>query len=233
MDSGAKDLVEKHIPLVERIASHLAHRSRGQVSTEELMGYGTEGLIEAARRYDPARGVPFESFAYYRIRGSIMDGMKQMIGLPTWIREQAGIAETFDSVLEAESERPAPSDTAEAARALALSLGALVTGFILLSSMPEGSLRDDRRPSVEEHTLHEEEHQLLAAGLNVLTAKQRQVVEMHYQKGLSFSDIGVHLGIHKTSVSRQHAQALKRLREHLEYVYQDAGSTMTGRGGTG
>src|SRR5438105_1748860 len=71
-------LVEKHLPLVQSVARKLKAQISARVEFDDLIGYGSKGLIEAAERFDPKHGVAFTTFAYYRIRGAMLDGLRTM-----------------------------------------------------------------------------------------------------------------------------------------------------------
>src|SRR3954467_4207420 len=71
-------LVEKHLPLVQSIARKLKAQITARTDFDNLVGYGSKGLIEAAERFDPSHGVAFTTFAYYRIRGAMLDGVRTM-----------------------------------------------------------------------------------------------------------------------------------------------------------
>src|ERR1044071_1344340 len=79
MGAGDRDrLVEQHLPLVEHIARKVRKQITARVPIEDLCGYGSKGLIEAAERFDPRHGVAFTTFAHYRIRGAMLDGLRTM-----------------------------------------------------------------------------------------------------------------------------------------------------------
>src|SRR5262245_52320469 len=73
-----KSLVEQHLPLVQSIARKVKRTLSAAIDIEDLVGYGSKGLVEAAERYDPRQGVAFSTFAYYRIRGAMFDGLRTM-----------------------------------------------------------------------------------------------------------------------------------------------------------
>src|SRR5438270_7482312 len=71
-------LIEQHLPLVHAIAGKLRRTLRRPIDTEDLIAYGSKGLVEAAERFDARQGVAFATFAYYRIRGAMYDGLRTM-----------------------------------------------------------------------------------------------------------------------------------------------------------
>src|SRR6516164_7092955 len=73
-----KSLVEQHLPLVHAVARKVKRTLNAAVDLEDLVGYGSKGLVEAAERFDARQGVAFSTFAYYRIRGAMYDGLRTM-----------------------------------------------------------------------------------------------------------------------------------------------------------
>src|SRR5438045_7517774 len=75
-------LVADNLPFVRAIAAKVKEQLPREIEFDDLVAYGTQGLIEAAERYDPAHGTAFTTFSYYRIRGAIYDGLRGMGWLP-------------------------------------------------------------------------------------------------------------------------------------------------------
>src|SRR5947207_15579345 len=71
-------LVEQHLSLVQAIAAKLKRTLGRSIDFDDLVGYGTKGLLEAAQRFDPTQGASFSTFAYYRVRGAMLDGLRTM-----------------------------------------------------------------------------------------------------------------------------------------------------------
>ena len=104
-------LVLAYSPIVKHVAGRIAARMPPHVDLADLVAYGLAGLIEAVERYDPARGVQFESFASLRIRGAIIDAMRSLDWVPRAVRDEARELErTSADLLSAFSGcRPTPS----------------------------------------------------------------------------------------------------------------------------
>ena len=84
---------EETLDLVEIVARQVGRVIGGAVELDDLRSFGREGLLDAARRYDPSRGVPFRGYANYRVRGAIFDGVRKMSRLPRRVHERlAGLS---------------------------------------------------------------------------------------------------------------------------------------------
>src|SRR6187551_1488853 len=161
-------LVEKHLPLVQSVARKLKTQITARVDFDDLVGYGSKGLIEAAERFDPKHGVTFTTFAYYRIRGAMLDGLRTMgwYSRADYARYRAeeraneylqnqsdreGAAamaprEAGDIGPSPESEPVASAKVAEALGSIAQVLGAIATVHIT-SLEAAASVADDRLPA--------------------------------------------------------------------------------------
>src|SRR6187399_2930876 len=76
--ADVKELVDKHLSLVQGIARKVKRSVGASIELDDLIGYGSKGLVEAAERFDGRAGVAFTTFAYYRIRGAMYDGLRSM-----------------------------------------------------------------------------------------------------------------------------------------------------------
>src|SRR5215207_10301471 len=110
-----QDAIEEHLPLVRHIVFQVAVHFPRHVDREELARAGALGLVEAARRYDEARGVPFDRFAAQRIRGAILDAVRAADWAPRSVRTLARKLEAVEQRLATELGRvPSVHETAEA-----------------------------------------------------------------------------------------------------------------------
>jgi len=77
-EENRDELIERYLPYVRSIAQTIISKLPAQIDINDLIGYGRIGLIEAVERFDRTRGVSFKTFAYYRIKGAIYDGLRQI-----------------------------------------------------------------------------------------------------------------------------------------------------------
>ena len=89
-DQAPRDiLIEHYLPLVHGIAKRLDFKLKGHVDTDDLISCGAIGLIDAVEHFDPARGVTFETYCAYRVRGAILDAVREMDWVPRLVRTRA------------------------------------------------------------------------------------------------------------------------------------------------
>lgn len=215
-------LVEGHLELSRRAAAMIFPRVRGYIEFEELVSLANAGLTEAASRFDPTRGASFATFAWYRVQGSILDGLRRATHLPrrTWAKLVA--LRAASDYLENRAERevaatrkgtPPPSGAA-ALTAVRDAMSAIRTMYV---TSLEG-LREDRgfdpgeqgtiADQIDSHRLAER----LRAALDRLPERERELMKKHYWEGKNLLEAGAELGISKSWASRLHAQAVERLR---------------------
>lgn len=214
-------LIEKHLPLVQAIARKVKKTLTAAIDYEDLVGYGSKGLVEAAERFDPTQGVTFSTFAYYRIRGAILDSLR---GDPE--RQRVGARPDLVAVAPSRHARAAndngrvyrPDEPTTERLSWLLSESAAVH----LTSLDEiGSLPDEAAPHPDEEVERHRLAERVATALSALPEIERRVVELHYYEELSFSEIGAKLGICKPWAFRLHNKALRQLKEKLAELNDD------------
>jgi RNA polymerase sigma factor for flagellar operon FliA len=213
-------LVERHLELVQRAAQLVYRRVRDHVELEELVALGNAGLAEAAQRYQPDSGVAFTTFAWYRVQGAIVDGLRRASPLPrrVWARLVAlrGAGEYLEHAaardVGANQRGAAPASGPDAAATLRSAMSAIRTMY--LTSL-EAVAEDDLPAELPEHGDRIDTRRLAAklrAAIDQLPERERALVTKHYWEGKNLLEAGAELGISKSWASRLHAQAVDRLR---------------------
>lgn len=213
--------VEEHRPLVTSIAHKLRVELDLQCELDDLLAYGFRGLVEARARYDASRGVQFNTFAYYRIRGAIMDGIRQMAWLPRRAWAKLRVAEATDAVAEEVGQGRAANPTGRAdvggtAEALDGVLARITSAYVAAATGQDEQMAE--RGSPEQTLLGGEQRARVRAALSELPERERALVQGFYFDGRRFDEIATELGISKSWASRLHSKALDRLREHLAEI---------------
>jgi RNA polymerase sigma factor for flagellar operon FliA len=211
-DAGLRArLIERYLPAAQKIAAH-AYSKRGPQAPQfaDYLQWARLGMLEAFERYDPAREASFVTFAGYRIRGAILNGLDQASeGAAQWAHRRELEHQRVDSLLEGATEG------AEALERLAdLTLG-LALGFALedsdLSAEPE--VYDPYRV-LEVKRLRER----LLLIVEALPEREARIVKWHYFEHMDFKLIGLALRLSKGRISQLHSRALKLIREGLRSV---------------
>lgn len=220
--SGQKKLVEEHIPFVRSIARKL----REQVPTiefDDLVGFGMQGLIEAAQRFDDRHGVAFTTFAYYRVRGAMFDGLRSMGWLPRSEYARLRVEERASTYLHNVSSRgdakpegaAAEGDVETKVRDLSDALHGVAAVFVtLLGRNEEQQLLDDRAAPHELLERHQMAERVRRA-LGRLPDKERNLIEQYYFHDQTLEQVGASMGLSKSWTSRLHARAIALLRESM------------------
>jgi len=218
-------LVEEHLELARRAAVMIHPRVRQYVEFEELVALANTGLAEAAHRFDPTRGVPFGGFAWYRVQGAVIDGLRKLTSLPRRTWAQLVALRAASEYLEHRGERDvgaaqrgAPSASgADALAAAKAALAAVRTMYVTsLEAMRDGGFDPAAEAAAPDERLDTARAGAqLRAAIARLPERERQLMTMHYWEGKNLLEAGAALGISKSWASRLHAQAVERLRDAL------------------
>lgn len=212
--------VELHLPLVKKIAGTLfSQRYFDGVPFEEYVQLGLVGLLQAIDRYDPLAGAKFETYAQYRIKGSIMSGLEKATEVNQQVVTLRRVArERIESLISTPSSATASPAVVDAQgsfdRLVEVSLG-LAVAFMLEDSAlfrsGEGTCWDNG----ENNLAYKQLQQKLGSAMTVLTDRERAVMESHYFQHESFDVIAQNISLTKGRVSQLHRQALSKLRQAL------------------
>jgi RNA polymerase sigma factor for flagellar operon FliA len=209
-------LIRKHAALVDRAARRIAARTGGAVAAEDLWSAGAMGLLEAARRFDGAQDVKFETFAEHRVRGAMLDELRRMDHLPRRLRQEAEKLEAARSRVSQQLGREAGAE--DLASALGLTLEE-VDGLASLAQPHLPVLEDSlasASPSAETHAADAQGRRALVAALAELPERLQLVMSLHYEEDLTYREIARVLGVSEPRVCQLHREAVKLLREAVE-----------------
>lgn len=226
MEPRRQALIEAHLPLVDHVVRKIAGSFPGFVDRQELASAGRLGLTEAAIRYEFDRGVPFAPFAARRIRGSVLDLLRQNDWVPRSIRETARRADGATQTLHHRLGR-APEDH-EIAEAIGVEVGELrdtrqAVAHGVLTTIDAGNGDDDPLLRLvdpgamgpDERIEHRELQGYLRAALDSLPERLRLIVVSHYLDGRSLDDIAQVLGITPSRVSQLRSDAIEIIRDGI------------------
>ena len=229
--------IEQHLPLVRHIVFQVAVRFPRHVDREELARAGALGLVEAARRFDPDKGVPFERFASQRIRGAILDAVRAADWAPRSVRTLARTLEKTNQELSSALGRPptpgemataldtTPEDLARLQERLHRSV-VLALDHHLADADAEGQTLGDTITDAGPEPLETLEQRELRAylrdAIELLPPRHRLVVIGYFLDGRTSAELADFLGITESRVSQLRSESLTMLRDAINAQYDDA-----------
>ncbi len=218
-------LILEYAPLVKLVAGRLSMYLGYNVEYDDLVSYGIFGLIDAIDKFDYTKPVKFETYASLRIRGAILDQIRKMDWIPRTIRQKQKQIDAAMKEFEVTYGRQATD--AE----LALQLGIekeeyaewqtqmKVTNVVSLNEFMEQGSDVANRKDASSHYAQPEEafeqnelREVLRDALELLTEKERKVIELYYYEDLTLKEISVVLEVSESRISQLHTKALQKMK---------------------
>jgi RNA polymerase sigma factor for flagellar operon FliA len=221
-------LVVEHLGLVKALALRLARRVPAQVEVSELVSAGVIGLVDAASRYKPSLGVPFDAFARRRVHGAMLDSLRGLDWAPRSVRRMR--REIDEAIARTRAACGREPEAVDIARELGVSeaeydrmldqVRALDVGAIRQQSSGHGGasileLALDPQESALERIERSELREHLVQALEGLPPRERRVLSLYYEHELTLAEIGAVIGVGESRVSQLRTQAIARLRSRL------------------
>jgi RNA polymerase sigma factor FliA len=229
-----EQLVISHIPLVNAIAAGVRRKLPIQVELDDLVQAGSLGLIDAARKFDARKKVPFESYAKYRIRGAILDSLRQADWASRDLRRRQKQIETASRTLGAELGRT-PTDC-EIAERLGINVNRLrklmTDGRALARKCEVGWSDPDACREAAEDPYKQPDHlcarsrlrEILGGAMAFLPRRSRKMIRLYYAGELTMREIGDIFGVNESRVSQIHKRSLELLASRLRSSGIDSSS---------
>jgi RNA polymerase sigma factor for flagellar operon FliA len=218
-------LVTENLPLVGYLVNELVVRLPGHVSRDDLSSAGMTALLQAARAYDPERGVPFNRYASTRIRGAMLDELRAQDWAGRSVRQKARERDNAAAQLEATLGRPATRD--ELAEYMGVDPSALdstehdVHRSVVLSLQGFGDVDvveaviPAQRESPEDVILKREQVGYLHSAVAALPEKLRTVIAGYFFEGRTTAEIAAELRVGESRISQLRSEALLLLRDGM------------------
>lgn len=211
-------LIEKHKPMVLHLAKKISNSLPFAPEFEDLVAYGQLGLLEASERFDSTRGNSFGTFAFYRIRGAIYDGLREMGAISR--SRSFRFAANANEMLMTEADDAVHETGAGSVDDEVKSIEKLVDSLIpiyFLSLDAEGAMevKDDaafKHADFEQRDLLDSVKRVLAE----IEPEESELLSKIYFKNLSMTEVAAQMGVTKSWVSRLHARAIKHLQAALK-----------------
>jgi RNA polymerase sigma factor for flagellar operon FliA len=223
-----EQLVQRFVPLVKRIAYHLLARLPASIQFEDLVQNGMLGLLDAMDRYETGFGAQFETYATQRVRGAMLDGLRENDWLPRNLRRELRRIEAAINQLEHAHGR-APSE-----RELAETLGMSLADYQKTLHEARGHQMvyfedftgDGDEDFLERHftdndadpaAILEDKNvkQMLVKAIEGLPEREKMMMALYYEQELNLREIGEVMGVTESRVCQLHSQAIARLRSHV------------------
>lgn len=224
-----EQIIKDYVPLVKFVAHRISSRLPSHVELDDLIHSGILGLMDAIEKFEPARNIKFKTYAELRIKGAILDGLRDLDWVPRSLRRKKKDIETAYHSLEQAMGRAATDE--EVALHLGIGLdelhknldelkGVTLGTFVEVGEDGEGesiiSFVPDPDAEDPHHLFQEAElKDILRVAMEVLPKKEKFVVQLYYFDELTMKEIGTLLNITESRVSQLHTKAMLRLRGKL------------------
>ena len=221
-------LVQRNLPLVKYVLGRISRNLPPHVDRDDLLSAGALGLTEAARRFDPARNVPFHSYAIPRIWGAMLDELRSRDWLPTDMRGRVRrLRQNLDDARQRGRDAPTNDELAEALGCVSADLDRLraiskadqrkspqeILNAESAALSAKLGVRPPRGPYEEAE--FNDQKRVLAEAIQNLPERERQVVLLRYHEDLLLHEIGKLLDVTESRACQIHTEALRRLKRTL------------------
>jgi RNA polymerase sigma factor for flagellar operon FliA len=238
--SEREALIIEHLALIKHVAHRVATRLPASVEINDLVNAGVLGLIDAVDKFEPDRGVKFKTYAELRVRGAMIDSLRDIDWAPRSLRRKSRDLERTYGELEQKLGRPATDE--EVSQALGQNLEGFHALLDQLNGLTIGSFDDSFQHDDSEAVINyypddgtnnphvrfeaAELARVLAEAIDALPEKERLVLSLYYYEELTMKEIGGVLGVNESRVSQLHSKATLRLRSKLKKSIPDVESAM-------
>lgn len=224
-------LVKKYTPLVSYHVQRISVNLPKNISRDDIRSLGMMGLFNALERFDPERDLKFDTYASFRIRGSILDGLRKEDWLPRSAREKSKKIEATIEKLEQKLMRNVtPLEIAEELHISEHEVYSAMneTFFANILSIDEhpqdqedreGSsfyIKDSQAVLPESYMLNEELYSELTKMIETLNEKEQLVLQLFYKEELTLTEIGHVMGLSTSRISQIHSKSLYKLRNVMK-----------------
>lgn len=231
-DEQREEMIIEYIPYVKYIASRLVIGKPPGIEYEDLVSFGILGLIDAIEKFDPSKGLKFETYATLRIKGSIIDELRKISWIPKSAFSKFSLLNTAREKLEKELKRePTDEEIADMMKITVEDVKNIegYINYISLISLDEVFFRtddedvqlksvivDEKSPQPDVMVEEREQSEMLKKAIDMLTKKDKLILNLYYYEKFTLKEIGSVLSISESRVSQLHSRAILRLRENMK-----------------
>ena len=212
-------LISQYMPYAASIASRVCQSLSSAVDYEEVLCNARLGLLEAAKRFDDKQEVDFRTFAYYRIKGAIYDGLRRSGWLPRTLYAKIKFEEAANEYLQNRSLGSAAENKIQRntydkveENSVAETVNSLASIYIIsLDASDDLEVEDAESGNIEQRTEFMQIRRHMRDAISTLPEKEKFLIMMYYFQNRTLEEVGVKLGLSKSWTSRLHARALSLL----------------------
>lgn len=225
------ELINQYMPYAASIANRVCQSLSSAVDYEEVLCNARLGLLEASKRFDDTQDVDFKTFAYYRIKGAIYDGLRRSGWLPRTLYAKIKFEEAANEFLQNRSlhgGNPAIKSMLFEAdeNAVAETVNSLASIYIIsLDASDDIDVEDTNGTDIEQRTEFLQVRRHMRDAIGTLPEKEKQLIMMYYFQNRTLEEVGTKLGLSKSWTSRLHARALELLFKRIRGKTNDAQET--------
>ncbi|MFD2616865.1 FliA/WhiG family RNA polymerase sigma factor [Terrilactibacillus laevilacticus] len=226
---AADNLLKIYLPLVHYHVQRISAGLPNSVSRDELMSHGMFGLYDALEKFDTTRDLKFDTYASFRIRGSIIDGLRKEDWMPRSLREKNKKIEATTEMLEQKYLRSVTIEEVASACELSIDDVAKVVSEDMFANLisldeeyendkgeyPVVFVEDKSVPTPDQVILKNEKYKMLSEDIKRLNEKEQLVITLFYYEELTLTEIGHILDLSTSRISQIHSKAIYKLRNYL------------------
>lgn len=221
-----KELIENYIGLVKIMAGRMYNYYGSKIEYDDLIGYGTLGLIDSINKFDLSKNIKFETYAQIRIKGAIIDNIRKLDWIPRSLRKKSKDLQNAISILENKLGRsPTNNEIAQQLKIEIEELELLLSDISvfnisslddILKSNSESPIKDFNLTNKPEDAYEQKEiKKLLSESINSLAEKEKLVISLYYYEELTYKEIGKVIDLSESRISQIHSKAIIKIKNYL------------------
>lgn len=205
-------LTKQYLPYATSIAGRIMQMLSSAVEYDDVMCYARLGLLEAAERFDPSMNVDFKTFAYYRIKGAVYDGLRKSGWIPRALYAKIKFEQATNNYLEFTSQNRS-NDEDEQTAEVYNTVNSLASIYVISIDASEETMEieDTSAKNSEQSAQFQQLKEHMKGAIELLPQKERRLIKMYYFQNRTLEEAGTELGLSKSWTSRLHARALEIL----------------------
>jgi len=226
-DISARDaLIEKYLPYATSISTKMARTLPADIDFDDILCNARLGLLEAAKRFDEKYGVDFRTFAYYRIKGAIYDGLRKTGWIPRSLYSKIKFEQAANEYLEANAKRMDSKSEflKKELTDISDSINSVASIYVMsIDSLEDFEVEDEEAKRAIEHKAEfQRVKEKVCDAIESLPDKERKLIKMYYFQKKTLEEIGEQLDLSKSWTSRLHARGLELLFKKVSSLGREA-----------